>query len=99
MSKTSERRSELWEMSKGQLVDALFEKETSLDALAHELAAEHAKSVIESESLYGEIEGEERWLCFDSVPPWCEKEVRYLEARKLLRHHPNDSNLVQIVEE
>jgi hypothetical protein len=65
--------------------------------IAHELAAEHSKALIESMTLYADTEA--GWLDLETLPPSCAKELQYAEARKLLRHHPTRPNLVQIIEE
>lgn len=68
-----------------------------IDRIAHELAAEHSKAIIESMTLY--VNAEAKWLDLETLPPSCAKELQYAEARKLLRHHPTRPNLVQIIEE
>ncbi len=72
--------------------------------LAYELADAAATSAIESMAYTVRINGE-MWSDLASKGPGdeplrveCANEIRYAEARKLLRHHPTRPYLVQIVE-
>jgi hypothetical protein len=71
--------------------------------LAHELAEMEARSLISSVSCEEEIDGVE-WidvtqdaLAGEPVADACKDELRYLELRGMLEHHPTRPNLVRIV--
>jgi hypothetical protein len=67
--------------------------------LAFELAAEAATGIIDNSCNWCEIHDDERWLDLNSLEPGdCDRELRYCEARELLRHHPSLPHLVQIIE-
>lgn len=74
-----------------------------MDDLAHVLADEASISAVECMTLSKEIDGD-KWLDLDSDDiegkniEVLSREILYLEWRGLLRHHPTDPNLVQIVE-
>lgn len=76
-----------------------------VDRLAHELAAQWIGSILYSETEEIEVDGE-TWLDLNSpssleflVIVQFADEIRYAELRNLLRHHPTQPNLVQIVED
>jgi hypothetical protein len=73
--------------------------------LAHGIAEEAARGLIESISVEEEIDGRE-WidinhvaLDVETVAEACEDDIRYLELRGLLEHHPTRPNLIRLVEE
>jgi hypothetical protein len=75
------------------------------DTLAREIADSYAPELITNHCDLVETDGE-AWLDLDSdglpgvpVRELAETEIKYCEARKMLRHHPTRPNLVQIVEE
>jgi hypothetical protein len=69
-----------------------------MDDLVHVLADEASISAVECMTLSKEIDGD-KWLDLDSDDiEVLSREILYLEWRGLLRHHPTDPNLVQIVE-
>lgn len=77
----------------------------AVDRLAHELAEAAAIVFIETEALAVSIAGQ-RWfdVSFNisrdmTVREEGSKEIEYLDARGLLRHHPDQPNLVQILKE
>lgn len=77
--------------------------EQEINNLARELADESVVNLIESMT-HSEMVDNELWhnldspFFEDSVAVSFERDIRFAEARGLLRHHPTQNNLVQIVE-
>lgn len=80
-------------------------RNTELDWLAHLLAEEHARSLIDCHSVSEDADGRE-WIdvtqtALSGVPlaEMCEQEFRYLELRNKFERHPQRPNLVRILED
>jgi len=73
------------------------------DRLAHHIAEETAVSTIECMTSTETVDGA-TWLdisvegVFEPLNVEADDEIRYLELRNMLRYHPTNHNLVQIVE-
>jgi hypothetical protein len=74
------------------------------DKLAHEIATENALLIIDCTAAEQDMDGE-TWFDIDSlalhrkVREEMASELRYLELRGLVKHHPTLDNLIQLTEE
>lgn len=79
---------------------------TELQTLERELAYSAARADIECHHcLWQNHSGKYHGRWYDTAPlsgedsEWVAKSIRYLELRKLLRRHPENGNLVQVLED
>lgn len=76
-------------------------RKIAAERLAQEIADEAAWIVIMAGCNIKMVDGIKWWNTkdMDPVDLPIDKEVRYLELRGLLEHHPTDPNLVRVIQE
>jgi hypothetical protein len=75
--------------------DEVQDRFEDVNAMAVEIADIHAVSAVEGVSQPQVMEGGALWYDPSNCANYCALELRYCEARNLLRHHPTRTNLVR----